>query len=59
MTATAEVQDRPESPRFAWDDPFLLNDQLSEDERMIRDTARDYAQGRLHHCGAAIQTTRG
>ncbi len=47
MTATAEVQDLPESPRFAWDDPFLLNDQLSEDERMIRDTARDYAQGKL------------
>jgi glutaryl-CoA dehydrogenase len=32
---------------FAWDDPFLLEDQLSEEERLIRDTARDYAQGRL------------
>ncbi len=47
MTATAEFQDQPEPPRFAWDDPFLLDDQLSEEERMIRDTARDYAQGRL------------
>jgi len=32
---------------FQWDDAFLLNDQLSEDERMIRDTARAYAQDKL------------
>lgn len=32
---------------FQWDDPFLLEDQLSEDERMIRDTARAYAQEEL------------
>ncbi|WFU49910.1 acyl-CoA dehydrogenase [Sinorhizobium terangae] len=32
---------------FQWDDPFLLEDQLSEDERMIRDTARAYAQEKL------------
>ena len=32
---------------FQWDDPFLLEDQLSEDERMIRDTARSYAQEKL------------
>jgi glutaryl-CoA dehydrogenase len=32
---------------FVWDDPFLLEDQLSEEERMIRDTARDYAQEKL------------
>lgn len=32
---------------FDWRDPFRLEEQLSEDERMIRDTARDYAQGRL------------
>ena len=35
------------TPRFQWDDPFLLDLQLSEDERMIRDTARDFAQDRL------------
>ncbi|MEO1045489.1 MAG: acyl-CoA dehydrogenase [Pseudomonadota bacterium] len=29
---------------FSWDDPFLLEDQLTEDERMIRDTARGFAQ---------------
>ncbi|RMI18290.1 acyl-CoA dehydrogenase [Sinorhizobium meliloti] len=33
--------------QFQWDDPFLLEDQLSEDERMIRDTARVYAQEKL------------
>lgn len=33
--------------QFQWDDPFLLEDQLSEDERMIRDTARAYAQEKL------------
>ena len=32
---------------FTWDDPFLLNDQLSEDERMIRESAAAYAQGKL------------
>ncbi len=32
---------------FVWDDPFLLDDQLTEEERMIRDTAQDYAQERL------------
>ena len=35
------------APSFAWDDPFLLDDQLSDDERMIRDTARDFAQEKL------------
>ena len=32
---------------FKWDDPFLLNDQLSDEERMIRDTARKYCQDKL------------
>jgi glutaryl-CoA dehydrogenase len=32
---------------FDWSDPFELEHQLSEDERMVRNTARDYAQGRL------------
>ena len=32
---------------FTWDDPFLLDGQLTDDERMIRDTARAYAQDRL------------
>ena len=32
---------------FQWDDPFLIEEQLTEDERMIRDTARDYCQEKL------------
>ena len=33
--------------KFDWEDPLLLDEQLTEDERMIRDTARDYAQEKL------------
>ena len=33
--------------RFCWEDPLLLDAQLAQDERMIRDAARDYCQGRL------------
>ena len=32
---------------FTWDDAFLLDEQLSEDERLIRDSARAYAQEKL------------
>ena len=32
---------------FQWDDPLLLELELSEEERLIRDTARDYAKERL------------
>jgi glutaryl-CoA dehydrogenase len=32
---------------FVWDDPFLLEDQLSEDERMIRDSASAFAADKL------------
>ena len=34
-------------PVFDWQDPFDLNGQLSEEERLVRDTARDYAQEKL------------
>jgi glutaryl-CoA dehydrogenase len=34
-------------PKFSWEDPLLLDDQLTEDERMVRDTARDYCQDKL------------
>ncbi len=34
-------------PAFQWADPFLLEDQLTEEERMVRDSARDFCQGRL------------
>jgi glutaryl-CoA dehydrogenase len=32
---------------FKWDDPLLLDQQLTQDERMIRDAAHDYCQGKL------------
>jgi glutaryl-CoA dehydrogenase len=32
---------------FNWEDPFLLDDQLSNEERLIRETARIYAQEKL------------
>src|SRR4028119_1508677 len=40
-------KDAPAPASFHWDDPFLLDEQLTDDERMIRDTARAYAQERL------------
>lgn len=35
------------NPSFHWDDPLLLNEQLTQDERMIRDAAYEYCQGKL------------
>ena len=32
---------------FHWDDPLLLDEQLTDEEKMVRDAARDYSQGRL------------
>jgi glutaryl-CoA dehydrogenase len=34
-------------PEFKWDDALLLEDQLSEEERLVRDSARDYCQDKL------------
>ncbi|QFU15306.1 acyl-CoA dehydrogenase [Microvirga thermotolerans] len=36
-----------ELAKLKWDDPLLLEDLLTDDERMIRDTARAYAQEKL------------
>lgn len=47
MAAPLKPKDAPDLSRFGWEDPFRLNDQLSEDERMMRDSARAYAQERL------------
>jgi glutaryl-CoA dehydrogenase len=33
--------------QFHWDDPLLLNQQLSEDERMVRDASQAYCQDKL------------
>ena len=34
-------------PAFQWDDPLLLDDQLSEEERLVRDSARAFCQDKL------------
>ena len=34
-------------PGFDWSDPLLLDEQLTDEERLIRDSARDYAQDKL------------
>jgi glutaryl-CoA dehydrogenase len=49
MTALPQTKakDRPAPAQFRWDDPLLLDEQLSDDERMMRDSARQYAQGKL------------
>ncbi len=53
--STAAKADRPEtksSPAttwasFSWEDPFRLEQQLTDDERLVMDTARQYAQEQL------------
>ena len=49
MTAkpTLKPKDAPDLSSFDWEDAFRLEDQLTEDERMLRDAARTYAQKAL------------
>src|SRR3954447_21851009 len=42
-----ETRSKGAAARFQWEDPLLLEDQLTEDERMVRDSARAYAQDKL------------
>ncbi len=51
-TKTAAKKATPEKPHsnrtpFSWEDPFLLAEQLTDEERMVRDTAHSYAQSTL------------
>jgi len=41
------AHDRPEMSRFDWQDPLQLAGQLSEDERMIAESARAFASAHL------------
>ena len=41
------AQARKKPANLVWDDPFLIENQLSEEERMIRDAAHAYCQDRL------------
>ena len=50
MSLASESTSTPiskEKARFDWEDPLLLEDSLTEEERMVRDTARDYSQDKL------------
>jgi glutaryl-CoA dehydrogenase len=42
-----KAKDSPDLTRVNWEDPFRLNDQLSEEERMLRDAAQAYASEKL------------
>jgi glutaryl-CoA dehydrogenase len=56
-------------PPFRWADPLLFDEELSEEERLVRDTARDYCQEKLfprvlaanrhEHFDRAIMTEMG
>lgn len=45
--AAAALQKSHLKPSFKWEDPFLLDEQLTEEERMIQDSARSYAKEKL------------
>ena len=47
MSVQAASEGGRRSATFQWEDPFLLEEQLNEDERLVRDTARGYSQNRL------------
>jgi len=36
--------------KFNWEDPFNLDDQLNDEERLVRDTAAAYAQEKRSLC---------
>src|SRR5262245_3894760 len=46
-SAKAASASKSSKPQFVWDDPFLFEDQLDEDERQIVSAARDYCQDKL------------
>ena len=47
MTRNTSENARQKPPAITWDDPFLLENQLEEEEKMIRDSARAYCQDKL------------
>jgi len=44
VTTKVSAKDAPDMAKFTWDDALLIEDQLDEDERMLRDAARAFAQ---------------
>ena len=47
LISEAPVRKSSERATFDWADPLLLDDQLTDEERMIRDAARSYCQDKL------------
>ena len=47
MQDSSPTGTKPSKPVFEWPDPFLIEDQLTDEERMIRDTAHEYCQDKL------------
>ncbi|SHJ36131.1 glutaryl-CoA dehydrogenase [Roseomonas rosea] len=47
MNVVTPIKSAAKMGAFVWDDPLLLEEQLTEDERMIRDAARDFCQSKL------------
>ncbi len=47
MNVITPVSKKRSLAKFTWEDPLLFEELLTEDERMIRDSARDYAQEKL------------
>ncbi|MFH5924421.1 acyl-CoA dehydrogenase [Roseomonas xinghualingensis] len=47
MNVVTPIKSAAKMGAFVWDDPLLLEEQLTEDERMIRDAAREFCQSKL------------
>jgi len=47
MAKDLAPQSKPDLGSFNWEDPFLIEDQLAEDERMVRDAAKAYCDEKL------------
>ncbi len=47
MAKDLAPQSKPELGSFNWEDPFLIESQLEEDERMVRDAAKAYCDEKL------------
>ncbi|WP_281855960.1 acyl-CoA dehydrogenase [Litoreibacter halocynthiae] len=47
MATALSPQSKPDLSSFNWEDPFLLDNQLSDEERMLRDASKAYAQEKL------------
>jgi glutaryl-CoA dehydrogenase len=47
MNQMVETTKKSARVQFNWEDPFLLEQQLAEEERMIRDAAAAYCQDKL------------